>query len=181
MAIKILLVDDALSMRVRCRKLLEKSGFGVVEADNGAKAILKYKVHKPDIVLMDITMPLMDGIESIKRLLRFDPSARIIVVSAMGTQSYVMEAIMAGAKTFVIKPFDREKILGTIKQVLEEEVTGIKLEMPAIPDDQQSEEKVETPAPKVEVAQSADQRKGRSWDYDEYEWLDDELHRGQQQ
>lgn len=176
MAPKILLVDDALSMRVRCRRLLENNGFQVLEADNGAKAILKYKVHKPDVVLMDITMPLMDGIESIKRLLKFDPAAKIIVVSAMGTQSYVMEAIMEGAKTFLVKPFDREKILATINQVLEDNKEGGKLnktiELERLRTANISEQEIE------EEITMAQKEQGRSWDYDEYEWLKDELHRG---
>lgn len=176
MPIKVLLVDDAMSMRVRCRKLLENNGFEVVEADNGAKAILKYKVHRPDVVLMDITMPLMDGIESIKRVLRFDPSARIIVVSAMGTQSYVMEAMMEGAKTFLVKPFDKDKILATIKQVLTDEESATKLAKQEL--QKQINEEDAQPPVKKETAVTHTQGEGQSWDFGEYEWLEDELHRG---
>lgn len=176
MPIKVLLVDDAMSMRVRCRKLLENNGFEVVEADNGAKAILKYKLHRPDVVLMDITMPLMDGLESIKRVLRFDPSAKIIVVSAMGTQSYVMEAIMEGAKTFLVKPFDKDKILTTIKQVLTDEASATKLAKQEL-QQQTTSEDIQSPA-KKEVSVTHAQKEGQSWDFDAYEWLEDELHRG---
>jgi two-component system chemotaxis response regulator CheY len=115
---KILLVDDAAFMRMRCAKLLTENGFEVGEAENGQEAIAKYQAYRPDLVLMDITMPVMDGISATREIRGIDPNARVIMVSALGQQTMVIEAIKAGAKDFVVKPFEPDKILSTVKKVL---------------------------------------------------------------
>ncbi|MEG0132535.1 MAG: response regulator [Clostridium sp.] len=116
---KVLIVDDATFMRMMVKDILEKNGYEVVgEAANGLKAIELYKSEKPDIVTMDITMPEMDGIEAVKQIKAFDPSAKIVMCSAMGQQSMVMDAIRAGAKDFIVKPFQADRVLEAIKKVL---------------------------------------------------------------
>ena len=96
---KILVVDDAAFMRMRCKKLLVEKGYEVVEAENGAEGVEQFKAHSPDLVLMDITMPVMDGITALKEIRALDKSAVVAMVSAMGQQAMVIEAIKAGAKT----------------------------------------------------------------------------------
>lgn len=113
---KILLVDDAAFMRMRCAKLLTENGYEVAEAENGQEAIQKYHLHKPDLVLMDITMPVMDGISATREIKQADPGAKVVMVSALGQQTMVIEAIKAGAKDFVVKPFEPDKILTTVKK-----------------------------------------------------------------
>lgn len=113
---KILLVDDAAFMRMRCAKLLVENGYEVAEAENGADAVSKYQEMKPDLVLMDITMPVMDGISAVREIRVGDPGAKVVMVSALGQQTMVMEAIKAGAKDFVVKPFQPDKILETVKR-----------------------------------------------------------------
>jgi two-component system chemotaxis response regulator CheY len=115
---KILLVDDAAFMRMRCAKLLTENGYEVGEAENGQEAIGKYQTYRPDLVLMDITMPVMDGITATREIRAIDPSAKVVMVSALGQQTMVIEAIKAGAKDFVVKPFEPEKILSTVKKVI---------------------------------------------------------------
>ena len=116
---KVLIVDDATFMRMMVKDILEKNGYEVVgEASNGLKAVELYKANRPDIVTMDITMPEMDGIEVVKEIKAFDPSAKIVMCSAMGQQSMVMEAIKAGAKDFIVKPFQADRVLEAIKKVL---------------------------------------------------------------
>jgi len=108
---RILITDDAVFMRFSLKAMLEKCGFQVVgEAENGAIAIEKYKVLKPDIVTLDITMPIMDGLEALKNIKAFDKNAKVIMISAMGQETIVREAIMLGAIGFVIKPFIQETI-----------------------------------------------------------------------
>lgn len=108
---KVLIVDDAAFMRLSLKMLLEKSGFDVVgEAENGFKAIQLYKQLKPDIVTMDLTMPEMGGIDAIKMIKAVDKNARIIVISSMGHEILVREAIMAGAISFIVKPFKEEVV-----------------------------------------------------------------------
>jgi len=112
---RVLIVDDAAFMRMMIKDILEKNGYDVVaEANNGIKAVEMYKREKPDIVTMDITMPDMDGIEAVKAIREFDPAAKIIMCSAMGQQSMVMDAIRAGAKDFVVKPFQPDRVLEAI-------------------------------------------------------------------
>lgn len=113
---KILLVDDAAFMRMRCAKLLTENGYEVSEAENGQEAISKYQSYQPDLVLMDITMPVMDGITATREIKSLDPNAKVVMVSALGQQTMVIEAIKAGAKDFVVKPFEPDKILSTVKK-----------------------------------------------------------------
>ena len=116
---RVLIVDDAEFMRMAIRMSLEKGGFEIVgEASDGMLAIQKYKECKPDIVTMDITMPEMGGIDSLKIIMQLDPKAKIVMLSAMGQESMVKEAILAGAKSFVIKPFKEDHILNTLNKVL---------------------------------------------------------------
>lgn len=115
----VLVVDDADFMRTTIKAILSESDIEVIgEAEDGLEAIEKYKELRPDVVTMDITMPEMDGIRAVKEILQIDPEAKIIVCSAMGQQSMVIEAIKAGAKTFVVKPFDRKKLVNEIKTLL---------------------------------------------------------------
>lgn len=119
MSKKILIVDDAAFMRMMIKNIVTKSGFEVVgEAENGAVALELYKTHSPDLVTMDITMPEMDGIEAVKAIREHDPNANIIMCSAMGQQAMVMEAIQAGAKDFIVKPFQQDRILQSIERVM---------------------------------------------------------------
>lgn len=115
---KVMVVDDAAFMRMRCKKMLVENGFDVVEAANGIEAVSVYKDSQPDMVLMDITMPDMDGLAALKEIKKMDPSAKVAMVTAMGQQALVMEALKTGAMDFVIKPFDQERVLGTIKKAL---------------------------------------------------------------
>lgn len=114
---KILIVDDALFMRVTLKTMLEKNNFEVVgDAENGIKAIEMYKLLKPDIVTMDITMPQMEGIEALKEIIEFDPDAKVIMVSALGQETKVKEAIIIGAKGFVVKPFKEEYLVKALSK-----------------------------------------------------------------
>jgi len=116
---RVLIVDDAAFMRMMIKDILEKNGYEVVgEASNGLKGVELYKLEKPDIVTMDITMPEMDGIEAVKAIKVFDPAAKVIMCSAMGQQTMVMDAIRAGAKDFIVKPFQSDRVLEAIKKVL---------------------------------------------------------------
>lgn len=116
---KVLLVDDAAFMRMRCAKLLTENGYSVDEAENGQEAIDKYIAIKPDLVLMDITMPVMDGLTAVAEIKKIDPNAKIVMCSALGQQNTVMSAIKAGAKDFIVKPYQPEKILTTIKRFID--------------------------------------------------------------
>lgn len=119
MATKVLIVDDAAFMRMMIKDILTKNGFEIVaEAGDGAQAIEMYKEHSPDLVTMDITMPEMDGITSLKEIRKFDPNAKIIMCSAMGQQAMVIDAIQAGAKDFIVKPFQAERVLEAINKTL---------------------------------------------------------------
>ena len=112
MAKNILICDDAAFMRMMIKDILSKNGYNVAgEAENGAKAVEKYAELKPDLVLMDITMPEMDGIEALKAIKGSDPAALVIMCSAMGQQRLIVEAIEAGAKDFIVKPFDESRVL----------------------------------------------------------------------
>lgn len=115
---KILVVDDAAFMRMRCSKLLTENGHEVCEAGNGKEAVSKYTEVKPDGVLLDITMPEMDGIATLKKLLEIDKSARVAMVTAMGQQSMVIEALKSGAKDFVVKPFDANRVLAAVSKLI---------------------------------------------------------------
>jgi len=116
---KILIVDDAAFMRMMIKNILMKNGYEIVgEAENGKMAVNLYSETKPDLVTMDITMPEMDGIEAVKAIRSKDSSASIIMCSAMGQQSMVMDAIQAGAKDFIVKPFQQDRLLQAIERVL---------------------------------------------------------------
>lgn len=116
---RVLIVDDAAFMRMMIKDILEKNGFEVVgEAPNGLVAVELYKKEKPDVVTMDITMPDMDGIEAVKQIKGFDSAAKVIMCSAMGQQSMVMDAIKAGARDFIVKPFQADRVLEAITKVV---------------------------------------------------------------
>jgi len=115
---KVLIVDDAQFMRVRCGKLLANHGFEVVEAANGREAIDVYQREKPDAVLLDITMPEMDGLSALKEIKKIDPAANIAMLTALGQQQVVLDAVKAGAKDFVVKPFAPERVLATLGKLL---------------------------------------------------------------
>ena len=121
---KVLVVDDALFMRKMLSDILKKEGFEVIgEADNGKDAIDKYKELKPDLVTMDIVMPKMeeiDGIAAVREITKIDPQAKIVMVSAMGQHALVVEAIQAGAKDFIVKPFQPSRVVEAIRRVLGE-------------------------------------------------------------
>lgn len=119
MSAKILIVDDAAFMRMMIKNIITKAGYEVAgEAENGEQAVQLYFELKPDLVTMDITMPDMDGIEAVKAIMKKAPDAKIIICSAMGQQAMVMEAIQAGAKDFIVKPFKPDRILQAIERVL---------------------------------------------------------------
>ena len=119
MAKNILICDDAAFMRMMIKDILTKNGYNVAgEAENGAKAEEKYNELKPDLVLMDITMPEMDGIQALKNIKASDAGAQVIMCSAMGQQAMVIEAIQAGAKDFIVKPFQADRVLEAVKKVV---------------------------------------------------------------
>jgi two-component system chemotaxis response regulator CheY len=119
MATTILIVDDALFTRMMLRNILSENGFNaVVEAETGTEAIWAYERWKPDIVIMDINMPEMDGMTAIKNILRIDPQAKIIICSALGERQLMLEALEEGVVDFITKPFQPEKVLEVIKKTL---------------------------------------------------------------
>ncbi len=119
MAKNILVCDDAAFMRMMIKDILTKNGYNVAgEAENGLKAVEKYAELKPDLVLMDITMPEMDGIQALKKIKESDASAAIIMCSAMGQQAMVIESIQSGAKDFIVKPFQADRVLEAVKKVV---------------------------------------------------------------
>ena len=116
---KVMICDDAAFMRMMIKDILTKNGYNVVgEAENGLKAVEKYTELKPDLVLMDITMPELDGIGALKKIKEADSNALVIMCSAMGQQSMVIEAIQSGAKDFIVKPFQADRVLESIRKVL---------------------------------------------------------------
>jgi len=119
MANRILVVDDAAFMRMMIKDILTKNGYEVVgEASDGAQAIEKFKESNPDLITMDITMPEMDGITALKEIKKLDPGAKVIMCSAMGQQAMVIDAIQAGAKDFIVKPFQADRVIEAIKKTL---------------------------------------------------------------
>jgi len=119
MAKKVLICDDAAFMRMMIKDILSKNGYEIAgEAENGVKAVEKYNETKPDLVLMDITMPEMDGIQALKAIRELDGNACVIMCSAMGQQAMVIEAIKSGAKDFIVKPFQAERVLEAVKKVV---------------------------------------------------------------
>jgi two-component system chemotaxis response regulator CheY len=115
---KILVVDDAEFLRVRISKMLTGSGHEVIEADNGLTAVNSYAADKPDAVLMDITMPEMDGLAALREIRSRDPGARVVMLTALGQESVVLEAIRSGARDFVVKPFERDRVLNALRKAL---------------------------------------------------------------
>ena len=116
---KILTVDDAAFMRKVIKDTLSKAGYSdIFEAEDGAMAVEKYNEIKPDLVLMDITMPNMDGLEALKAIRAKDGSANVVMCSAMGQESMVMDAVRSGAKDFIVKPFKPDRVLKTVTSIL---------------------------------------------------------------
>jgi two-component system chemotaxis response regulator CheY len=120
MAKNILICDDAAFMRMMIKDILTKNGYNVAgEAENGMKAVEKYKEINPDLVLMDITMPEMDGIQALKEIKKVDAGAKVIMCSAMGQQAMVIESIQSGARDFIVKPFQPDRVLEAVKKAIE--------------------------------------------------------------
>ena len=116
---KILMVDDAAFMRMTLKNTLTQAGYTeLFEAEDGEKAVEVYNAEKPDLVFMDITMPNKAGLEALKAIKASDPGATVVMCSAMGQESMVMESIKSGAKDFIVKPFKPERILSTVKKIL---------------------------------------------------------------
>ncbi|MCP1190273.1 response regulator [Priestia flexa] len=119
MSKRVLVVDDAAFMRMMIKDILVKNGYEVVgEAADGMQAIDLYKEHQPDLVTMDITMPEMDGITALKEIKQLNPAAKVIMCSAMGQQAMVIDAIQAGAKDFIVKPFQADRVLEAISKAV---------------------------------------------------------------
>ncbi len=119
MAKRVLVCDDAAFMRMMIKDILTKNGYEVAgEAENGAVAVAKYAEVKPDLVMLDITMPEMDGIQALKKIKESDPGAVAIMCSAMGQQAMVIESIQSGAKDFIVKPFQADRVIEAIKKVI---------------------------------------------------------------
>jgi two-component system chemotaxis response regulator CheY len=121
MAFRVLLADDLYFMRMVQKEVLEAKGYKIVgEASTGTEAVAKFQELKPDIVILDITMPEMNGLEAMRKIFQTDPQARIIICSAIGQQNLIVEAINAGIKDFIVKPFKPERLLGAIQKALTE-------------------------------------------------------------
>jgi two-component system chemotaxis response regulator CheY len=119
MAIRVLVVDDAAFMRMMIKDILSKNGYEIIgEAENGLKAIEKYQELRPDLTTMDITMPELDGISAVKQIKKLDPAAKVIMCSAMGQQAMVIEAIQSGARDFIVKPFQPDRVLEAVRKAV---------------------------------------------------------------
>ena len=119
---RVLIADDASFMRQMIRDIIEPEGFEVVgEASDGVEVVDKFKELHPDMVMMDIVMPKRSGIDAVKGIVAMDPSARVVMCSALGQETLVMEAIQAGAKDFIVKPFKPESVVATLRKALEKE------------------------------------------------------------
>lgn len=115
----IMLVDDAAFVRLALEKILTENNYEVIaQASNGTEAIQMYKDAKPDLVIMDITMPEMSGIDAVRGIKEFDPSAKIIMCSAMGQQSKILDAMTAGASDFIVKPYKEDRVISAVKKAL---------------------------------------------------------------
>ena len=120
MAVNVLIVDDLAFIKIVLKDILEKSGFHVVgEASNGKQAISMYQERRPDVVLMDITMPDMDGLTALKKIKEIDPEARVIICSALGQQKLIVQAIQLGARDFIVKPFQPPRVISALKKALD--------------------------------------------------------------
>ncbi len=115
---KILIVDDAEFLRVRLTRMLDTDGYQVFQAENGLRAVAVYKEIQPDVVLMDITMPEMDGLAALKEIVSHDPQARVVMLTALGQESVVLEAVKSGARDFVVKPFEHDRVIKAITKLL---------------------------------------------------------------
>ncbi|MEA4892913.1 MAG: response regulator [Peptococcaceae bacterium] len=116
---KILVVDDAGFMRMMVKTHLSKAGYDTfIEAEDGQKAVEAYQENRPDLVIMDITMPNLNGIEALRQIMAMDPAAKVVMCSALGQESMVMEAIKLGALDFIVKPFKQDRITATVNKVL---------------------------------------------------------------
>jgi two-component system chemotaxis response regulator CheY len=115
---KILIADDGEFLRVRTARMLAVEGFSVAEADNGVKAVELFQTEKPDVVLLDLGMPEKDGLTALKEILALKPDAKIVMLASLGQETLVLQAIRAGAKDYVVKPFEQERILGVIHKML---------------------------------------------------------------
>jgi two-component system chemotaxis response regulator CheY len=116
---KILIVDDARLMRSLIRNALRDGGtYAIVEASNGQEAVEAYKVHRPDVVTMDITMEHQDGVEAAKEILKFDAAARVIMITALGQERLLRECVQAGVKDFIVKPFSKERVCAAVARAL---------------------------------------------------------------
>lgn len=118
MAKRVLIVDDAMFMRAAVKRILDQAGFDIVgEAENGQVAVIKYNELQPDAVLMDITMPEMDGLTALKEIRAYDPNARVAMVTALGQQQIVLEAVKSGAKDFLVKPCEGDRVLAAVTKL----------------------------------------------------------------
>lgn len=116
---KILIVDDAAFMRMMIKDTLKKNGYeNLIEAADGELAVQSFKAENPDLVIMDITMPNKNGLEALKEIKQIDPNAKVVMCSAMGQESMVVEAIRSGAKDFIVKPFKADRVLKTVQGIL---------------------------------------------------------------
>jgi two-component system, chemotaxis family, chemotaxis protein CheY len=119
MAIRVMVVDDALFMRNILKDIFVRHGYEVVaEAENGETALQLYQENKPDLVTMDIVMPKKSGIEALQEIMAADPEAHVVMVSALGQDTLVLEAVEAGARDFIVKPFKEDKVLETVRRVV---------------------------------------------------------------
>ncbi len=115
---KILIADDGEFLRVRTARALAIEGFSVIEADNGVKAVELFQTEKPDVVFLDLAMPEKDGLTALKEILALKADAKIVMLASLGQETLVLQAIRAGAKDYIVKPFEKERILGVIKKIL---------------------------------------------------------------
>jgi two-component system, chemotaxis family, chemotaxis protein CheY len=115
----IMVVDDAQFMRMRVTKLLTEQGYEVIQAADGEEAVKTYRAARPDVVLMDITMPRKDGLTALAEIRAFDQKAKVIMLTALSQQTMVLEAMKSGAKDFLVKPYDPDRVLKILHKVLE--------------------------------------------------------------
>jgi two-component system, chemotaxis family, chemotaxis protein CheY len=114
----VLVVDDAQFLRVRLTRMLRENGYDILEAENGDRAVAQYEAGAPDAVLLDITMPEKDGLEVLREIRAKHPDARVVMLTALGQQSIVLQAIKAGARDFIVKPFEQERVLAALQRAL---------------------------------------------------------------